>query len=557
MSELKKQAIKELEKRTAQAVLIRRGGYVGFLQYTKAIFKYHYKKELNISWWDELLAKLLMSIYEGKLKRLIIEMPPRHGKTEKTVRLFSSYIQGLDATKKFQYATYGATLSIDISAETKEIIESQIFRDLFPMVDFSNKLNLKSHWKLTSGGGFLGTSVGGATTGMGADIIIGDDLLKATEAHSKAFRDSAWGFYSSSMLTRLEGIKGVILIMQRLHDDDVVGRAIKEQKLIEDGGVWTRFKMPIVHNYQQFEQFYKFYKSKNQKYNNTMKDEFIKLYGIKDEVIKVGDFEVVRPAMSTLNEKEYGLDFVIDMQEQMSDSDFKMQYFQDTEAKEAGYFKEEDFTYVVDSELGEMYKYILVDNAESLEATADDRGIVVVGKSENIHHEVTTIVLDGANGKWSVYETCEQIIRLMIEYPNTPVFIEGAGGGITLTTVLKKEIMIHNTKAQIENKPLVLGSVSSYKPDNRVSKNSVIMLMATHLEHKRLLFYKFMDSGFLAQIKKEFLAFNPEKKHNTDNCIDPLSKSFVLSSITPKPYHKEKIIKRRRRDAKTKSWRGV
>lgn len=611
---IKEKAIREVERREARNIIVRRGDYRGFLLYMDSIFKYYYKKVIRKTWFDELLAIAFMDVFWGIVDRLILEMPPRHGKTERGVRMFTSYAQGLDNQIKFQYATYGGSLSELVSGETKEIMESPIYREMFPSVDFSNKLNLKHHWKLLGGGGFLGTSVQGGSTGIGAEIEIGDDLLKAMEASSKAARDAAWNFYSSSMLSRLEGRKAVILIMQRLHEDDPVGRAIKQDKLKIDGGAWERITLPIVNDFESFDGFYKWVKKLECECNNSgtcehcdvvkiFDTEFIKItqeydqshvivsyqdeaerekYLIKQKnklfyeaarevylishplpstIIKYREHEITRPPLTPLDNEEYGLDFVVSQVSSMSLADFKRQYFQDAEVSETGHFNKDDFRYVTDSELPDMYQYILVDNAESEEASADDRGIAVVGKSENIDKTITTIVLDGRCGKWDVYGTCENIIYLMLKFPKAPVLIEGAGAGITLGKVLKKEVMIYNTKAQAEKKPLITNSITVYKPNNQISKNANIKLMTAPLEHHFLLFYKFMDSSFLAQLEKEFKKFNPEIKHNKDNCIDPVSKSFILSECSPKPPPKvkEKEIEKFRKKYKSKkpSWSGI
>jgi len=237
--------------------------------------------------------------------------------------------------------------------------------------------------------------------------------------------------------------------------------------------------------------------------------------------------------------------------------EFKRQYLQDAAVSEAGYFLEENYREVVDLEIPEQNVYILVDPAESEESSADDRGIVAVGKSVDASQIVKTVVMDGRRGLWDVYGTCEQIIYLMLKFPDAPVYIEGAGGGITLIKVLKKEILVYNAKAQMEGKEQIHNGVFSFKPDNQTSKNQGIKLMANPMEQGYLLFYKFMDADFKAQLKKELLAFNPERKGNTDNCIDPLSKSFILSDCHPKINlpPKPKAVRRHGKKYNQNTWR--
>jgi len=519
---------KEIVKRKARNEIIRRAeNGEALLLYIETIFKYFYKSEFRRTWWDVILAEMLMDIYWGREKRLIVEMPPRHGKTERIVRMFGSYVQGLDRRIKLQYATYSATLSVSTAVDTKEIMESQIYKEIFPDVEFSSKFNAKDYWKLKGGGEFLATSVGGSNTGIGADIFIGDDLLKAADADSKARRDEAYRFYESSGLTRLEGRKAVILIMQRLHEDDVVGRALSKGGLKENGGIWNRLSLPVINE--------------------------------KKEVYRYKHIEVVREPFTPLDSGAMSLEDIEQRKKEMGKVEFRRQYMQDAKVSEAGFFNKEDFREITDLELPEQNLYIIIDPAESREESADDRGIVVVGKSEDAGRVVTTIVMDGARGKWDVYETCKQIITLMLKYPTAQVFIEGAGGGITLETVLKKEIMIYNAKAQSKGKKQIFNGVFLFKPDNKVSKNSIIKLMAAPLEQGYLLFYVGMDKDFKEQLKKELLAFNPERKDNEDNCIDPLSKSFFLKECIPKKpkVAKPKTTIKRHRFMRMKTWGGI
>jgi len=524
----KKELDKELQRRKLVYELIRRGeDGEAFLLYVEEIFKHHYKKTFRRTWWDGMLAQALMDIYHGVTDRLLISMPPRHGKTERAVRLFGSYVQGLDNFIKLQYATYSGTLSVVTAVDTKDIMESSVYREIFPAVAFNQKLNLKEHWKLTGGGEFLATSVGGSNTGIGAEIFIGDDLLKAADADSKARRDEAYNFYNASALTRLEGRKAVIFIMQRLHEDDPAGRVLAKGGRAEDGGLWYEIKLPVINE--------------------------------NEETYTYRDMTVVREPLTPLDEVEYGIKFIEQQRYEMSKVEFKRQYMQDAEVSEAGHFKREDFTYVTDIEIPEQYEYILVDPAESEESSADDRGIVCVGKSTDVTEVETTIVMDVRFGKWDVYGTSGQIIFMMLKHPDAPVWIEGAGGGITLAKVLKKEVAIYNAKAREEGKPLISNSINVFKPDNKVSKNEGIKLMTVPLEIHTLKFYKFMDEAGKTQMEKEFLKFNPERTGNTDNIIDPVSKAFILPGIVAKKNlpQKPEPLKRRKKSGRGGQWRGV
>jgi hypothetical protein len=606
-----KEADRELQRRLVRNEIIRRGeDEDAYLTYVEAIFVHHYKKAFRRTWWDPLMAKALMDVFWGVRDMLLVELPPRHGKTERGVRQFASYAQGIDPTIKFQYSTYGASLSSVTSSETKEIMESAIYREIFPEVEFSNKLNLKEHWLLKRGGGFLGSSIGGANTGMGADIAIPDDLLKAVDADSEAKRNEAWNFFKSSVLTRLEGRKAVIMIMQRLHKDDPIGRAEKEMKLIQDGGDWEKISLPVINDYDSFMGFYdwierksddhrkwiddetlesikehakrysekdaeefdlKFPKAKvNERIKYTIKREKVHFYkkarevylsftDLPTDIVRYRDLEVERPPLTPLDEEEFGLDEIVKKRRTMGKSEFKKQMMQDVEQSEAGYFKKEHCREITDLEMPEQYRYIIVDPAESEESAADDRGVGVYGKSTDESEVVTTVLLDGRRGKWDVYGTSAKIIEMMVKFPDAKVLIEGAGGGISLGKVLAKEMLAYNAKAQAANKPQISNGVTVFKPDNQTSKNNRIKLISSPMEHGYFFTYVGCDGDFKQQFNKELKAFNPERKNNTDNCIDTAGLSYSRSECTPKKHvpRKPEPIRRRKKHGRGGKWNGI
>jgi hypothetical protein len=316
---------------------------------------------------------------------------------------------------KNQYFTYGAELTEDTSVDIKIIMQSKTYKDIFTNKKFSDLLNKKANWKLCDGSEYFGTSIGGAATGKGSNITVLDDPLKAHDADSKAERDNAWKFIQNSVFIRLENGGAVIQIMQRLHEDDPTGRFIKEQGIknniggnrdIEDG-VWTLVTLLLLIN-----------------------EEIIYTYE---------DFTYKREANELLPNRNYRTAQDVELlKKSTSIREFEKQYNQNVSVSETGHFKKEDITYISDIDLPIQNLYIHIDTAESLEASADDRAIVVVGWSKTFEDIEVQIVMDGKRGKWDVYGTSEHIIFMMIKYPKVPVFIEGAGGGITLEVVLKK-----------------------------------------------------------------------------------------------------------------------
>ncbi len=256
---------KELQERIIKAK-IRKGGWESLRLYTIGVFKNVYNREFQEYWYHELIFRILWNVIAGKEKRLMIEYAPRFGKTENTVRIFISFAQGFVENIKNMYFTYGNDLTEDNSVDVKTIMKSDYFKELFPNKKFHDDQNKKTNWKLKDGSQFFGTSVGGASTGKGANIASLDDLLKAHDADSIAEKDNAYKFIKNSIMTRLEEGGSVVSIMQRLAEDDPHGRFINEQgiknhiggKNSRIDGIWTLLTLPlettedILYEYEDF-----------------------------------------------------------------------------------------------------------------------------------------------------------------------------------------------------------------------------------------------------------------------------------------------------------------
>lgn len=514
-------AKEEKARREATRELIRRGD---FLLFQKHIFDAVYNKPFKHSWYHELIAEILTDVINGTEKRVIISLPPRYFKTEQTVRQFIPFAHGQKPKWKFQYITYGSELTEDTSTDVKTNMLSDEYKKIFPHVKFNEMQSKKSNWKLQTMGEFFGTSIGGVITGKGSHVTVIDDPMKAMDADSKAERDAVMKFYRGSVITRLEDDGAIVIIMQRLHEDDLVGQLIKEQGLKENGGVWTYVSLPILNE--------------------------------EREVIKYGDFEYVREANEPLNPLIHNHEQIAQLEREMGKKEFRKQYMQDPENKESGHFNKDDITYITDIDLPEQNVYISVDTAESTESSADDRALGVVGWSIDDNAIEQQVIMDGKRGKWDVYGVCEHLIELMIKYPEADVEIEGAGGGITLEVVLKKEMLKANAKLRAKNRDLINNSVRVYKPNNKISKQAKIKYMTAPFENHTIKIHKNCDTDFRDKFIDELLRFDPERKAQKDNCIDSVSSTWLFAE--PKkvsPAKKEQSALKRKR-AKTR-WRGV
>lgn len=187
--------------------------------------------------WHELLAEKLEDCERRKVKRLIINVPPQHGKSKETSVIFPSWLLTRHPTKRVFQAGHTGDLSKGFSREAREVVTSDRYRHYFP--DLINpRVNREGYWRTKLGGYYYATSVGGGT-GVPADILLIDDPHRdRAEANSPAHRDRVWQWFTSTAMTRLAPDGIVIVIQTRWHRDDLAGRLQDSKRIreLEDAG---------------------------------------------------------------------------------------------------------------------------------------------------------------------------------------------------------------------------------------------------------------------------------------------------------------------------------
>jgi predicted phage terminase large subunit-like protein len=189
----------------------------------------------------EVLATKLERCSRGELRRLIINLPPRSLKSHAASVAFVAWLFGHNPAAQVICASYGQELADKHARDCRTVVMSPFYRRAFPGTLLSTTKLSVNEFHTTRHGCRLSTSIGGVLTGRGADMIIIDDPLKPDEAMSEARRKAVNEWFDNSLLSRLnDKNKGVIIIvMQRLHMDDLVGH------VLEQGG-WDVLKFPAV-----------------------------------------------------------------------------------------------------------------------------------------------------------------------------------------------------------------------------------------------------------------------------------------------------------------------
>lgn len=176
------------------------------------------------------------------VSHLLVEMPPRHGKTTTISRLYPTWHLGRNPDHRLIMASYGATLAYRNSRYARNLIMTDIYRAVFPGVDLASDSASVDAWNLGQPheGGLDAVGVGGGVTGKGGHIIVVDDPVKnREEAESVTYRERVWNWFTDDLYTRREPGAAMIVVMTRWHEDDLVGRLLRDMP-----GQWQRLRMP-------------------------------------------------------------------------------------------------------------------------------------------------------------------------------------------------------------------------------------------------------------------------------------------------------------------------
>lgn len=177
----------------------------------------------------DVMASRLAACARGECRRLIINLPPRSLKSHSASVAFPAWLLGKDPSKQLICVSYGQDLADKLARDTRQLMSTPFYRQVFPKTAISPDRKLVSDFATTSGGVRMATSVGGVLTGRGADIIIIDDPLKPDEAMSDTRRSAVNEWYDNSLLSRLNSKQTgvIVVVMQRLHQDDLVGHLLE------------------------------------------------------------------------------------------------------------------------------------------------------------------------------------------------------------------------------------------------------------------------------------------------------------------------------------------
>lgn len=251
---------------------------LGFIQDREAVIRMAarmafpiYSRSMNINLdargFHDVYYRVLDMFAHGHIKRLIISMPPQHGKSEGSSRLLPSFLLGINPDLKIAIASYTATVAEGFSRDVQRIMKSDEYHDIFP-----NSLLSGSKWNVEKGkvketdkffeivnhrGSLTAVGRGGPLTSKTVDISILDDVYaNAAEGNSPIIRDAAWSWYTSTVRTRLHNKSQELIVFTRWHEEDIVGHIAESETIIDveswkdlrdiPDQAWVRLNFPAL-----------------------------------------------------------------------------------------------------------------------------------------------------------------------------------------------------------------------------------------------------------------------------------------------------------------------
>lgn len=355
----------------------------------------------------EQVEKFIRTGGKEGIGRLMILMPPRHGKSELASRKFPAWLLGRNPDARIIMASYGAHLASKNSRAVRDLIISKKYQALFgglsssdEPVELSSDSRSVAAWDLAQPhrGGMVAAGVGGGITGLGADLLILDDLFKnREEADSEGRRELVDDWYKSSAYTRLEQeYSAVILFFTHWHPDDLVGRLMKRMVEDPEADQWDIVDLPALSRPEC-------YASDENEQRRRMRDGVY--MPITDPMGRPVTGEALWPS-------RFSKEWLLKKEANIGRYDFAALFQQMPYLREGGMFKRDWFT-IVDSGPGReaIVRVMAWDKAATPGGGARTAGVLMSKGKDNFYYVEHVVA-----GQWSVYQREQKMIDVGKEY---------------------------------------------------------------------------------------------------------------------------------------------
>lgn len=358
-------------------------------------------KQLARGWYLSAMASALVDVAEGRSRRLQITVPPRHLKSIMTTVALPAWIMGRRPDLRIICASYSQDLSTRLARDFRKVMQSAWYAEVFPKTAASIVRDTEADFTTRQGGFRYSTALGGTVTGVGADLIIIDDLMKAQDARYPEARLRAQTFVDQTLLTRLDDKErgAIIAIQQRLHEDDVCAH------LTAKGG-YRHLDLPAI----------------------AVKDEIIPLTRGRRHARRIGD--LLNPA----RENQETLDR---LRAEMGPRAFEAQYQQNPTPTEGDYLRWDKVQFYDEAPPRERLRKVVMswDTAASCDPKADWSVGTVWG-----HDGKSWLLLDVVRARLTYSDLLARARLERARWKADTILVEQASVGIGLLDDLRRDM---------------------------------------------------------------------------------------------------------------------
>ena len=192
------------------------------------------------------VAKRFETLAKTPGSRLIVNMPPRHTKSEFASYLLPAWLIGKNPELKIIQTTHTAELAVRFGRKVRNLMEMQEYREVFPDVDLRADSKAAGRWETSQGGEYYAAGVGGAITGRGADLLIIDDPHSEQDALSESAMENAYEWYTSGPRQRLQPGGSIVIVMTRWSLKDLTGKLLRAQSSDVMSDQWEVVEFPAI-----------------------------------------------------------------------------------------------------------------------------------------------------------------------------------------------------------------------------------------------------------------------------------------------------------------------
>ena len=219
-----------------------------FLYFVKEVWpEFIFRKTKDPSRWGhhQIIANEFTTISNDSKGRLIVNMPPRHTKSEFASVYFPAWMMGRNPKMKLMQVSHNTELATRFGSKVRNLLASPEYSQIFGDVRLREDAKAKGKWETNHGGEYFAAGVGGAITGRGADLLIIDDPHTEQDSLSEGAMERAYDWYTSGPRQRLQPGGSIVLVMTRWAEDDLTGRLLKAQKEPK-ADKWKQISFPAI-----------------------------------------------------------------------------------------------------------------------------------------------------------------------------------------------------------------------------------------------------------------------------------------------------------------------